>query len=307
MNEFDIIRHYFDDPNGDATIGIGDDAAVISPPAGVPLSIAVDTLIEGVHFYAGSAAADIGYRALAVNLSDLAAMAATPKYYTLALTIPQFDEDWLHRFSAAMHALAREHAMQLIGGDTTRGALSITVQVIGYQHHRAITRRGGHVGDQIVVSGSLGDAAAGLHIDAIQARGDTAATWLRQRFLRPKPRISLGQSIADTATAAIDVSDGLVGDAGHIADASGCAARIDANKLPLSQALLERFGADKARILALTGGDDYELCFTVPLGTDVGQWEACTVIGELEAGTGVVVDNAPADFAKEQSSYQHFR
>ncbi|MEL7298399.1 MAG: thiamine-phosphate kinase [Pseudomonadota bacterium] len=306
MNEFEIIRHFFDDPYGDATIAIGDDAAVIEPPANVPLSIAVDTLIEGRHFPEDTHAEDIGYRALAVNLSDLAAMAATPKFYTLALTFPEFDQRWLADFSGAMHALASDYGMQLIGGDTTRGDLSVTVQVIGYQQHRPLRRDGARPGDQIVVSGTLGDAAAGLGFAKSATHDQTASHWLKQRFLRPTPRVSLGQHLSGGATAAIDVSDGLAADVGHVATASGCRAVIDAARLPLSEPLLALFDADRARRFALVGGDDYELCFTVPAGYDVAQLDECTVIGYCEAGAGVRVLNPPAGFSAEESGYQHF-
>ncbi|MEM7762927.1 MAG: thiamine-phosphate kinase [Pseudomonadota bacterium] len=306
MNEFEIIRHFFDDPYGDARIAIGDDAAVIEPPANVPLSIAVDTLIEGRHFPKDTHAEDIGYRALAVNLSDLAAMAAMPKFYTLALTFPEFDQRWLADFSGAMHALAAEFGMQLIGGDTTRGDLSVTVQVIGYQQRAPITRDGARPGDQIVVSGTLGDAAAGLEFAKSATHSDTVTHWLKQRFLRPTPRVSLGQHLSGIATAAIDVSDGLAADIGHVATASCCRAVIDATRLPLSASLLALFDEDRARRFALVGGDDYELCFTVPADYDVAQLAECTVIGYCEAGDGVQVLDAPAGFVAEESGYQHF-
>ncbi|MFK8053081.1 MAG: thiamine-phosphate kinase [Woeseiaceae bacterium] len=306
MNEFEIIRHFFDDPYGDATVGIGDDAAIISPPSNVPLAIAVDTLIEGRHFPAGTHAEDIGYRALAVNLSDLAAMAATPKFYTLALTFPEFDQRWLSDFSGAMHALAKSFDVQLIGGDTTRGELSITVQAIGYQQVKAVTRGGGQPGDLIVVSGTLGDAAAGLVYATTEVDETTPEHFLRQRFLRPTPRVAMGRSLSGIATAAIDISDGLAADVGHIAHASRCAARIDAKALPLSAALVGSRGRDEAMRLALNGGDDYELCFTVPADTDMGQLDGCTVIGSLAPGEGVQVDHAPANFSIAKTGYKHF-
>lgn len=306
MNEFEIIRHFFDDPYGDADLPIGDDAALITPPANVPLAIAVDTLIEGKHFPPNTDAADIGYRALAVNLSDLAAMAATPKFYTLALTFPEFDQRWLADFSGAMHQLAREYGMQLIGGDTTRGPLSVTVQVIGYQQRAALTRDGAQPGDLIAVSGTLGDASLGLNFAEGKTRADSNVAFLRERFLRPVPRVMLGGQLSGIASSAIDISDGLLADVGHIGEASGCRAVIDAARVPLSEALLAVAGDERARIAALTGGDDYELCFTVPPGASLAAFPECTVIGEMEEGDGVKVINAPQALDDESDGYKHF-
>ncbi|MEN7342948.1 MAG: thiamine-phosphate kinase [Pseudomonadota bacterium] len=306
MNEFEIIRHFFDDPYGEADLAIGDDAALITPPANVPLAIAVDTLIEGKHFPPNTDAADVGYRALAVNLSDLAAMAATPKFYTLALTFPEFDQRWLADFSGAMHTLARQFGMQLIGGDTTRGPLSITVQVIGYQQRAALTRDGASAGDLIAVSGTLGDASVGLEFATGKARAESHASFLQERFLRPSPRITLGGQLSGFASAAIDVSDGLLADVGHIAKASGCRAVIDADGLPISASLSAVAGDERGRLAALTGGDDYELCFTVPKDKSLAAFPECTVIGEMKEGDGVEVVNAPKSLEYGVDGYKHF-
>lgn len=304
MNEFELIAQYFKSGDGDALLGIGDDAAII--PAGeAPLTIAVDTLVDGRHFPHGSDPASIGHRALAVNLSDLAAMGATPRYCTLALTLPEFDADWLSGFSKAMLALAARYQVQLIGGDTTRGPLTVTVQVIGCQQQPAMRRSGARPGDLIAVSGHPGDAAAGLRRLLQDERPDTTDV-LAQRFLFPEPRVALGQQMAGQASAAIDISDGLLADLGHIAAQSRCGAVIDATRLPLSPALLAAHGRAEAEMLALSGGDDYELCFTLPADGDVSQWPLVTVIGHCEQGDGVRVINAHPDTQTEYQGYQHF-
>ena len=228
--------------------------------------VTVDTIVAGVHFPPDTSAEDIGYRALAVNLSDIAAMGAMPAWATLALTMPAADESWLEGFCAGFFSLARAHDVTLIGGDTTAGPLTVTVQIMGHvPAGKALRRSGAQPGDLVFVSGHLGDAAAGLAL--IEKRADTSNAahrdFLIERFLRPVPRIGLGKALRGLASATIDISDGLGADLGHILEASGVGARIDPDRLPRSRALIETFEPMRAFELALSGGDDYELCFTL--------------------------------------------
>lgn len=249
-------------------LGIGDDAAVLRPTRGQWLAACVDTLVAGVHFPVGTAWPDLGWKALAVNLSDLAAMGARPRWATLAVTLPHGDAAAFLGIARGLRRLARAHGVALVGGDTTRGPLSLTVQALGeVPARRALTRSGARPGDGIWVSGTLGDAAAGLAIVQGRLRGVPAAQArrLRARLDRPTPRIALGIALRGIAGACIDISDGLAQDLGHVLRESGVGAAVAADALPLSTAL-RRTVVDAAarRSLALAGGDDYELCFTVP-------------------------------------------
>lgn len=317
LSEFELIKRYFDDAAlqsacSGLVLGIGDDAAIVRPPAGQELVVAVDTSVAGVHFPADAPAAEIGYRSLAVNLSDLAAMGAQPAFFTLALTLPEADPEWLQAFSSGLMGLARAEGIALVGGDTTRGHLTISIQVQGYvPQGKALRRDGAQLGDLIFVSGSLGEAAAGL---AGYQHPDSDAQ-LRARYLRPTARIALGKALRDWASAAIDVSDGLLQDMGHIAKRSHLAAHIDASAIPLSSAL--RAAANPAQALqwGLTGGDDYELCFCAP-AAHCSAVEALsqelnlklTCIGEMRAGSGVQVHGLDAKVrtALARAGYQHF-
>lgn len=259
LGEFDLIDRYFRDAaarRADVVLGVGDDGALLRPKAGFDLVMVTDTLVEGTHFKAGASPHSIGHRALAVNLSDLAAMGATPAWALLALTLPATDESWIKEFAGGFLALARQHDLALVGGDTTRGPLSVTVQAVGYvPHGRGLRRSGARVGDVVLVSGTLGDAAAGLH---------DSNEYLRGRFDYPTARIALGESLLDVASAAMDVSDGLLADLAKLTAASGVGATLEIENLPLSDSLLAVQGLEAARRLALTGGDDYELLFTMP-------------------------------------------
>ncbi|MDR6095784.1 thiamine-phosphate kinase [Stenotrophomonas sp. SORGH_AS_0321] len=253
----------------DIVLGIGDDAALLQPLAGHWLAVTADTLNSGVHFPPETMPADIGWKTLAVNLSDLAAMGATPAWGTLALSLPEASEEWIDAFADGFFALADAHEWRLIGGDTTRGALSLSVTAFGQvPHGQALRRDGAQVGDDIWVSGTLGDAAAALHLWQRGALNIATAAvpgddeMLRQRLLRPTPRVALGLRLRAFAHAAVDISDGLLADLGHITTRSGVGAVVDADALPLSPGLRARFGRDAARACALRGGDDYELCFT---------------------------------------------
>ncbi|MCI1677328.1 MAG: thiamine-phosphate kinase [Ewingella americana] len=268
--EFDLIARYFNryrTARRDVQLGIGDDCALLTVAEKQLLAVSTDTLVEGIHFLKTIDPADLGYKALAVNLSDLAAMGADPAWVSLALTLPEVNTEWLEAFSDSLFEQLNYYGMQLIGGDTTRGPLSMTLTIQGLiPVDRALTRGGASVGDWIFVTGSLGDSAAGLAMLLDQLTVDNAEhrDTLLQRHLRPTPRILQGQALRGLATSAIDISDGLISDLKHVLTASGCGARIDLDALPLSEALLGSVDGDRALKWALTGGEDYELCFTVP-------------------------------------------
>lgn len=249
----------------DVALGIGDDAALIEPPKGQQVVLAVDTLVEGVHFAKGVPASAIGWKALAVNLSDLAAMGAEPAVALLALTLPNEDGAFVDEFAAGFSALADTHRVALVGGDTTRGPLSASVTVMGYvPKGQALTRAGAEAGDDLWVTGTLGDAAGAL---ALWKSGIPMLRTgsLRERLDRPAPRLGAGLALRGLATACIDVSDGFLADLGHILAMSGVGADVEADVLPVSPALLDAFpDTPSRRALQLTGGDDYELCFTAP-------------------------------------------
>lgn len=311
MAEFELIeriRARCNVARDDVVLGIGDDAALLEVPAGQVLAVSTDTLVAGVHFARDAQAGDVGWKALAVNLSDLAAMAATPAWASLALTLPGADAHWIDGFAEGFAELARQHRVALIGGDTTQGPLSITVTIHGFvPAGAALLRAGARVGDGVYVSGALGDAAAGLQQMHSQAPGDAR---LLQRLHRPTPRIALGLALRGCASACIDVSDGLVADLGHICAASGVRARIDADALPASVALRECCDAPTRRGFQLSGGDDYELCFTMSdanaVGLDAGDG-AFTRIGQIVAGSGVQVHDAHGrDVAVSRAGWEHF-
>jgi thiamine-monophosphate kinase len=268
--EFDLIARYFDRfkrLRRDVQLGIGDDCALLTVAERQLLAISTDTLVAGVHFLPDINPADLGYKALAVNLSDLAAMGADPAWISLAITLPEVNEAWLKAFSDSLFDQLNYYGMQLIGGDTTRGPLSMTLTINGLiPAGRALTRSGARIGDWIYVTGTLGDSAAGLAIlqDRLQVEDSTDRNYLLTRHLRPQPRILQGQALRDLASSAIDISDGLMSDLQHVLKASQCGARIELDELPLSQALTANTDADQALRWALTGGEDYELCFTVP-------------------------------------------
>lgn len=301
----------------DVLLGIGDDGAVLAPPPGEALVVAVDTLNAGIHFPEGTAPADIGHKALAVNLSDLAAMGARPLWCTLSLCLPGSDADWVDAFLDGFLALASEHELALVGGDTTRGPLSISVTVIGaVPAGEALRRDGACAGDDVWVSGCVGDAAAGLLVaqrpDAGQARDDDAT--LRARLDRPTPRVALGRRLRGLASAAIDVSDGLLADLGHVAAASGVAADIELAELPTSPALAATVPVPGRWTLQVSGGDDYELCLTAApdrrealaaLSRELGL--ELTRIGQVRDGSGVVlVDPEGRPWHSARPGHDHF-
>jgi thiamine-monophosphate kinase len=265
LSEFDLIRTHFSRVGPcrpDVPLGVGDDCALLRVPAGSDLAVSIDTLVAGVHFLPDCEAGALGHKCLAVGLSDLAAMGAEPAWATLALTLSNADEYWLDAFARGFGELATAHGVELVGGDTTRGPLSITVQVHGLVPEGKGIRRGdASPGDLIYVSGTLGDAALALRL---LRSGGPVPTQLRERLDRPTPRVRLGAALRGVASAMIDVSDGLAADLGHILEESGTGGEIRLPGIPLSPAVAQRVAADADWSLPLTSGDDYELCFTLP-------------------------------------------
>lgn len=313
--EFQLIRDHFLRIGGersDVALGIGDDCALLRVPEGCELAVSIDTLVEGIHFLPGCDPEGLGHKALAVNLSDLAAMGAEPAWVTLALTLPGVDEAWLGAFSKGFAALARQHRVRLVGGDTTSGPLSITAQVHGFvPAGSAVRRSGARVGDLICVTGSLGDA--GLALRQILA-GESVDETLRARLDKPMPRIQAGQLLRGTASAMIDISDGLVADLEHILDASGVGADVELTKLPLSGPVAAAVARGDDWDLPLTAGDDYELCFVLPRSrfdqlTPLMCRCDCplTAIGSIRRGTGLRClrpDGSHRPIAR--GGYEHF-
>jgi len=313
--EFDLIERIRSRVNSraDVVLGIGDDAALLKVPDGQQLVVSTDTLNAGVHFPEDTAAADIGWKSLAVNLSDLAAMAATPTWCTLALTLPAADEPWLDGFLDGLLELADQHAVQLIGGDTTRGPLSITLTAHGFvPDGQALLRSGAKVGDEIWITGTIGDAAGGLQ--QWRAKKLQSAK-LRYRLDRPTPRIEAGIALRGLAHSAIDLSDGLAADLGHILQASGVGAEVDLGRLPTSTTLQQHFSTDSDRWrLQLAGGDDYELCFTAPASAALAieqAMAACdtsvTAIGQIVAGREMIFRTPEGGaYSLPSAGYDHF-
>lgn len=319
QSEFDIIARYFTPQRvtrRDVALGIGDDAALIAVPEDTQLAVAIDTLVSGVHFPVETAAEDIGYKALAVNLSDLAAMGAEPAWFTLALTLPEAERDWLDGFARGLFSLAETHHLQLVGGDTSRGPLTVSIQVAGYvPPQAALTRRGAQVGDAVYVSGRLGEAALGLAClqQADEYEYDASAI---RKLNRPEPRVTLGLALREIATACIDISDGLLADLAHILTASQVGAAINVQRLPLSERLHALCVSDKRYYqLALSGGDDYELCFCVPPDQEgrlaaiaAAQGISLTRIGQLESEPGIQLRIGDQAYPHDApGGFEHFR
>ena len=264
MNEFELIQNYFNWPLSDPDIelGIGDDAAIFNLDSGYQLVTTTDTLSEGVHFFKNDSPEDIAYKSLAVNLSDIAAMGATAKCFTLALTLPKLDEIWLKQFSQSLKQTSKKYNVSLIGGDTTRGPLNITITMMGVvETSKAIKRSGARNGDNIYVSGEIGDAA--LCLKKINA-GERPHKAELIKLNRPIPRIELGSALKGIANSCIDISDGLEQDLSHIIKASKVGAMVAIQELPLSQSMIKYIESNDDWALPLCGGDDYELCFTAP-------------------------------------------
>lgn len=321
--EFDIIRRYFacQDTDGqvgrdDVVLGIGDDAALLTPPSGKLLVVTSDTLVSDVHFPGETSPESIGYKSLAVSLSDLAAMGAEPAWFTLSITLPEADEDWLEQFARGLFTLAREHSIQLVGGDTTRGPLSITIQAMGFvPEGLALTRSGAQVGDAVYVTGTVGDAGAGLRIRQGKLTiSESESAVLLDRLERPSPRVDAGVALRGLASAAIDISDGLSVDLGHILTDSQVGADIQVNSIPLSEAFQKLLLPDAIQ-RAVSSGDDYELCFTVSVEKADEAREKldalgchCTKIGTITPATGTLrwLDHAGNDLHWSTTGYEHF-
>ncbi len=311
MGEFDLIERYFKRPARRAVLGVGDDCALLQPTAGMQLAVSSDMLVEGRHFFPDVDPAALGHKALAVNLSDLAACGATPLAFTLALALPRVDETWLAGFSAGLLALADTHGCELVGGDTTQGPLNICITVFGeVPRGQALLRSGAQLGDDIYVSGTLGDAR--LALEALRGKlqlppGELARA--RSRLERPAPRVALGQALRGIASSAIDISDGLVGDLGHILQASAVGASLDTN------AALELMAAEGKKLeYVLAGGDDYELAFTAAPSTRQAvaaaaaqSGTAVTRIGKIKQQPGLeLVDGRGQPVPGNFRSFDHF-
>ncbi|MFT5082134.1 MAG: thiamine-monophosphate kinase [Lentisphaeria bacterium] len=317
MNEFELIQQYFSRANYSSTVsvGIGDDCAVVSIPEHAELALSVDTLLPGVHFFPEAAPALIAERALSVCLSDLAAMGAEPLWFTLALTLPEADEAWLSGFSEGLFLAAKRYHCELIGGNTSKGPLSISIQVQGaVPKDGAIVRSGARVGDLVCVSGPLGDGAAALAMLKGELDVDAVAySYFNDAYYRPQPQLNLGQKLRGLASAAIDISDGFLADLGHICKASGVGAHINVESLPLSSALVADSNSEQWQQWALTGGDDYQLCFTVAEDKaerlhqliEANQFTV-SVIGHIVEGAGVECKQFGQPIIIVSNGYTHF-
>ena len=318
LSEFSLIQHYFEQltpQREDVLLGIGDDCALLQCPAGHVVAASIDTLVEGVHFFADVDPESLGHKSLAVGLSDLAAMGATPAWFTLAITLPEINESWLKGFAQGLATLAKQHKIQLVGGDTTRGPLTISIQVHGFvRPEQALRRDGAQVDDFIYVTGTLGDAGAALQLKLQQLNEsslhDEDKHYLQQRLERPPPRVEIGQKLLGLATSVIDISDGLLADLGHIIDKSGVGARLELAQLPLSVAL-QKLNSNTAEQLALMSGDDYELCFTVS-ADNAAQVESllveqCTRVGVINDQSAIsCVDQNDQVIEFQGTGYDHF-
>lgn len=318
LNEFSLIEYYFSAIGqvGGVVLGVGDDGALLDVPAGQHLVVSVDTLVAGVHFPPDAAPEDIARRALRVNLSDLAAMGATPRWFTLALTLPGADMDWLEAFSRALAVDAEQFGCALVGGDTTAGPLAISIQVMGLVPvGRALTRRGAQAGDHVFVTGTLGEGAAALQLFEPSVKLAVAVReQLRRRFYQPAPRLQEGLKLRGLASAALDVSDGLLADLGHIAEQCALGAEVQLSALPVACWLKKLADTETVQSWVLSGGDDYELCFTVPpenLATIDGMIARgeliATCIGRMTTISGVrCVDDNGMSVQVGRSGYRHF-
>lgn len=318
MNEFEIIQLFFQQPTNtkdkNVVVGIGDDAAIVQVPQDKQLVLCMDTLVSGTHFPDTASAADIAYKSLAVNLSDMAAMGATPYWITLSLTTPEFQSNWFEQFAGSFHQLADDYSLTLIGGDLSRGPLSVTVQLQGLLPiaSAGLSRVGAKPGDDIFISGYLGAAAYGLNTILEPEQWDAATGDELNRLNRPQPRVELGRCLLDLATSCIDISDGLYSDLSHILNASGVGAEIQWDDVPISSSL-HKLDRKTAVELAITGGDDYELCFTLPANTSCeaidGLNTICPVtkVGKINDGSKLVLkDIAKKEIILSKQGYKHF-
>jgi len=308
VSEFGLIQRYFSSQiisNPANRLGIGDDCALMAIPSGYELAITTDTMVENVHFFAGTDPDALGHKLLAVNLSDLAAMGAEPVSVTLALTLPEVDEDWLKEFSEGFLNLAKQFSVDLIGGDTTSGSLTMTVQALGIiPEGKALKRSAAKPGDFVFVTGRLGEAGLGLKIKTGYLC-DSPELALKQ-FYQPNPRVKEGLAIRVYANACIDLSDGIASDLNHILEKSGVGARLDWDRLPLSREVNEYINVTGDWSLPLSAGDDYELCFTVSPDKIDSINIACTQVGIIEEKPGLRIKRLGAIENIEVKGFEHF-
>ncbi|MDO9392440.1 MAG: thiamine-phosphate kinase [Methylotenera sp.] len=316
MSEFDLIHQYFTRPTRHTNLSVGDDAALISITKGMELAISADMLVAGTHFFADCDPYQLGWKSLAVNVSDMAAMGANPKWATLAIALPEVNQPWLTEFSNGFFSCADTFSIDLIGGDTTRGSLTISVQIMGeVPAGKAIKRSGAKVNDEIWVSGALGDAAMALAV--MQQRFNLARSDLNQienALHTPQPRVALGQALHGLANSAIDISDGLLADLGHILKASKLGAIIRLDQVPISDTVHKNLHLKQVKNMVLAGGDDYELCFTAPSNqhAEIANLSktlnlALSHIGQITANTDLIVhglDNEILDI--KETGFDHF-
>ena len=317
LSEFDLINRYFNRPTRHTSLGVGDDAALLAVTPGHELAASTDTMVEGVHFFAEAEPDSLGHKVLAVNLSDMAAMGANPKWAMLALTVPKADEAWFEGFARGFFALAAEHDVDLIGGDTARGPRNICVQIMGeVLRGQALRRDGARVGDDIWVSGDVGAAAAAVaHLKGALRLSGPLLSHCLARLNRPAPRVALGRMLIGVANSAIDISDGLLGDLGHICERSGVGAAIEFAAIPCAAELMPLRGHAMVTRAILTGGDDYELCFTAVAGRrseiealSARAGLALTRVGRIVAERGIVVaDETGKPMSVQDGGFDHFR
>ena len=320
LSEFSIIERYFTSHShrDDVLLGVGDDAALLQVPEGMQLVVSVDTLIAGRHFPVETHPKAIGYKTLAVSLSDLAAMGAEPAWATLSLAMPESDPDFVEAFAEGLFQLSQQFGVELVGGDTVRGPLVLTLQLQGLvPAGKALLRSGARPGDHIFVTGTLGDAGAGLAVCQGKVCCDqNASSALVERLEYPTPRVEEGKTLRDIASSAIDISDGLLADLGHILERSGCGAELELERIPISSSLRRCFDKPREYLqLALSAGDDYELCFTVPeerleaLAKMSATWSvAPSYIGRIVTGKSIHLIGEHAKALQSLASgFDHFR
>jgi len=315
-SEFDLIARHFMRPAANAVLGVGDDCALLQVTNGMDLAVSTDTMVSGTHFFPEVDPEHLGHKSLAVNLSDIAAMGAMPYWATLALTLPTVDHDWLAAFAKGFFDLAEEFNVSLVGGDTTRGPLSLTVTIMGEVPAGAALRRSGaKAGNDIWVSGHLGDAALAVaHRKGLIKLDEADVEEALMHLYEPMPRVQLGQALRGQATAAIDISDGLLGDLGHICRLSGVGATVELARIPLSDIAAKHIESDAGRTAVVAGGDDYELCFTAPANSRESIADLTnmlgiplTRIGQIKRGKGVSLLGGDGKAVKvDGRGYDHF-
>lgn len=309
LGEFELIQRYFAEASTDASVvlGIGDDCALLIPAPGEAMAVSIDTLVEGTHFLPGTAPEHLATRLLGASVSDLAAMGARPAWFTLALTLPEATEAWLEPFATRLVATANALNIRLVGGDTTRGPLSLSAQVHGFVPvDKALRRKGAAVGDLVCVTGTLGDSRAGLDTLLKNVESNADVDFLQDRFNAPTPRLKTGLALRGLASACVDISDGVLADLGHLLEKNALGADLNLNAFPLSSQLKAYAGLPQAQQWALTGGEDFELCFTCPVTMQhqlAALPEPVSVVGQISATPGIRVDGQPVTGA---SGYDHF-